>query len=320
MVPAAPAELNTVDLARAICAAIQPLTGPAAAGKLLVHSTGPTGTVQAGAMAVPVRAGSLEEAGVVFVQKKAGVADGSWAVTSSGVLVDVQAINGGPIGNGDPGGPYRWAPTLTGIEATSAADGSGVTGGSFLAVAPLRQVRQYKQLTKADLVEFFQAQLSDFPAVAIAWEGLQPLGGSMGSSPGPRTARAGTDVVLYRNTWLLFVVTSRLDTEIERRTEGDALRDAIVQRLHQRIAARGLRVSMAPGAEVLDARVFKVTPTSFVDVIRIGTSIALQFQHEEAFNDWLRTRIVEETAVGADGLRINIVDTKVPMPPNGTVP
>lgn len=292
-----------------------------ATGRLLVHSLDPTGTVKAGAMARPIRGGSIDEGGIAFVSRNPATSDGSWPVTSSGVLVNVEALHGGPGGNTDAGTIYRWAPALSGIEETSAADGSGLAGGSYLTGTDvLKQVKRYKQLTKADLTAFFQAQLSTYPAACLAWEGMTPLGGAMGSSPGPRTARASRDNILTRNTWLLWIVSSRLDGEAERRDEGDSLRDRVVKRLHQREATRGLRISMAPGIEILEAKVFSVTPTSYVDVIRIATGFALQFEHDDEFQDWLRTRLVEETVVGADGLRIDIVDTSNPMPPNGTVP
>jgi len=310
LAPAAQAELNTVDVARAICAALQPLTGPAASGKLLVRATGASVVLKPGAMAVPIR-GSLDESGIAFVQPNAANAAG-WTVTAAGTLVDVAALHGGPIGNSESGTVFRWAPTISGLEETATADASGISGGAFLAVSPIRQVRLYKQIDRADVEQLFRAQVSESPALVLAWEATQPLGGSMGSSPGPRTARTGVDTVLYRHTWSLFLITSRLDTEGERRDEGDAIRDAVMGRLHQRAVARKLRLSNSPGTEILEARVYKVTPTSYVDLIRVGTIASMQFQGDAQFNDWMRTRIREQTTEQGSA-KIDLPDITVPM-------
>lgn len=304
---------STVAIARAICAALQPFTGPAAAGKLLVRSTGPTGTLEGGACAIPITNGAIDETAVVFVKKNPAVENGDWPVTSAGVLVDVECVNGGPVGNRAGATQYRWHPSQDGIELVSVADGAGLAGGSLLTgLGTIRQVRQYKQLDRATVETFFRAQLTDYPAVALAWESTQPLGGAMGSSPGPRTARAGADVVLSRHVWMLWIVTSRLDSEPERRVESDTIRDDVIERLHQRKVARELRLSMAPGAEILGASAFSTTPTSYVDLIRIATSFAMKFQHDEEYNDWLRTRLRVQTTEQS-GSRIDLPDTTIPM-------
>lgn len=306
--------MSSVYFARAITGALQPLTGPAAAGQLLVHSTGATGTVKAGAGAFPIVDGSLCEEGQVFVTENPATEDGAWPVTSSGTLVPVEALSGGPAGNTAAGTVYRWGPPLEGIEATSESS-AGLSGGSFLTgPAVLRSLRSYKQIAAADVQTFFRAQLHDYPGALLAWESTAPFGGAMGSSPGPRTARLGQDAVAYRHTWLLYLVTSRLDSEQARRTEGDTLRDLVIDQLHQRQTARGLYLSNSPGVEILEARVMAVTPSSYVDVIRFSTNVVLKRKVLETFNDWLRTRLRIQTEEQA-GQVVDLPDITIPMPP-----
>src|SRR4051812_39463792 len=109
---------SSVGIARAISACLQPLQGDAASGQLLVRSTAPTGTLFAGAVGVPIVAGSFDEAGMVFVTKNPATTTGRWGVTDAGALVDVESINGGLVANQPAGTEYRWFPPQPGIEAT----------------------------------------------------------------------------------------------------------------------------------------------------------------------------------------------------------
>lgn len=304
--------MSTTDIARAITGALQPLMGAAATGQLFVHSTGATGTVSAGAVAVPILGGALFEEGAVFVKKNSATADGSWPVVLAGTLINVEALQGGLVANQVGGTIYRWDPPLTGIEATSASNGAGLTGGAL--TGSLRQVRSYKELARADAQTFFRAQLAEFPGVALAWESTAPLDGALAAAPAPRTARVGRGRMLFRDTWILWVVTSRLDSDTARTQEGDILRDAILETLLDTRCARNvLQLSQTPGVTILDARVASVTPTSYVDMIRFGTTRTLEHTDAAVYNDWLKTRIRQQTATQGVNPAIDIPDYTIPM-------
>jgi hypothetical protein len=165
--------------------------------------------------------------------------------------------------------------------------------------------------------------MSQFPAVCLCWESTGPLDGPMAAQGVSRLARMGRGKFLYRHTWSLFLVTGRLDTQAQRQIEGDVLRTDVIETLFDTMGARGLRIAIEPGAEVLDARVFGVTPTSYIDLVRIGCTVTLQHRRQTTeYNDWLRTRMVNLTRTNGEGPAIApsiaLPDASDPMPPNGS--
>lgn len=306
--------MNTTEIARNIQGAMQPLMGPAATGQLLVLATGSDAPLPKGAKAVPVVGDALLEQGMVFVRANPASPDGAWTVTAAGTLVAVEALHGGSTANLPAGTDYRWDPPLAGIEATSAAEAPGITGGSFhTTLGALRQARMYRELARVGAETFFRAQLSEFPGVALAWESTTPLDGALAAAPGPRTARVGRGRFLSRDTWILWIVTSRLDSTAARSQEADELRDLVIDTLLDARCVRGvLPVSQSPGATLLDARVFAVFPTSYVDVVRFGTVRTRQRIDTATYNPWLRTRIRQQTEEQA-GDKLDLPDYTVPM-------
>jgi hypothetical protein len=307
--------MNTFNVARGILAAIQPVMGPAATGALLVRSTSATGTLPAGSVALPVVDGALTEEGAVFAQKNPATADGSWAVTSAGVAVTVEALLGGTPANLPPiGTEYRWDPPVTGVESTSESS-SAVTGGSFSgAFGGLLAAKHYKDLGgQIDAGTFFRAQLAQFPGVVLSWSGSTPLDGANAARPGPRSSRTGRGKILYRHEWLLWVVTSRLDSASSRTREGDVIRDDLMEMLTESRCVRGVfQVSNSPGLEILDARPFAVTPTSYVDLLRLGTTNTLVRRNTATYTDWLNTRLRQQTDE-QDDEKLDLPDVTIPM-------
>jgi hypothetical protein len=313
--------VSSVQNSRAIEAALQRLQGPASAGKLLVHATGADTALDPGSCAIPIDAAALDRRGMVFVKPNPAQSEGQWTVTAAGTLVDVEAIGGGTPGNKAAGTVYRWDPPLDGIELTSASDASGVTGGSFSgAYAGLRQYVYLKSLNRSDVEALFAAQVYDYPAAALAWARTTPLDGPLAGSPGPRTARVGQNRMLYRHTWFLYLVTSRLDSEDARNLEADTLRDDVLELIQgaRRTRNRAFAVSVEPGAEVQSADVFRVTPTSYVDLVTFNTIVSLEHNPEpRVYHDWLRTRLRQQTAAQAPAAPLDIPNVIIPIPPNG---
>lgn len=314
---------DSIANGRAIEAALAPLMGSVATGQLLVHSDEdhPTGSVPFGACAIPVVSGGLLEEGTAFVSRNPATEDGSWPVTQAGALVSVQSLQGGLVGNAEPGTVYQWDAPVLGIELEStSADGlsGGEASGAF---GSLQQLVSYKKFDQQSFESFLRAQMSQFPAICLCWESTAPSDGPMASQGVPRLARMGRGKFLYRHTWALWLVTARLDTEGQRRREGDTLRNDVIETLFDTMAARGLRLANEPGCEVIDARVFGVTPTSYVDLVRISCTVTLQHRRQTTvYNDWLRTRIKNMTAAQGASPPINLPNIGVVMPPNGSAP
>jgi len=299
--------------------------GSIATGELLVHSEGLTGVVPFGAMAIPIVGGGLLEEATAFVPKNPATEDGSWPVVQAGTVVPVQSLQGGLVANTAPGTEYRWDEPLAGIELVSVSS-AGLTGGvASTAFAALQQLGLYKKLDQQSFELFMRAQLSQYPGAILAWESSMPLDGPMAATPGPRTARMGRGKFLFKHTWALWLVTARLDTEGLRRREGDTLRDDVMETLFDTASARGLRLAIEPGCEILGASVFGVTPTSYVDLVRFSTTVTLEHRPQGAvYNDWLRTRLRQTTDVNGEGPSLSppiaLPDVSDPMPPNGSPP
>lgn len=304
---------------RAIEAALAPLMGSVASGQLLVHSLAPTGLLPFGACAIPIVGGGLQEEATAFVSANPATEDGSWPVTSAGTAVSVETLQGGLVGNQPAGTVYRWDLPIVGIEETSVS-AAGLSGGiAGTLVGTVQQLVSHKKFDQPTFEMFLRAQLSQYPGVCLSWESTVPLDGPMAAQNVPRLARVGRGKFLFRHTWALFLVTARLDTEGQRRREGDTLRDDVIETLLDTMAARGLRLANEPGCEILDARPFGVTPTSYVDLVRIGCTVTIQHRRQKTeYNDWLSTHLKIPTAAQGASPPINLPDVTDPMPPAGS--
>lgn len=322
---AARGSIGTVDNSRAIEAALARLQGPSAAGQLLVHSTAATGEMPWGCFAIPTVANAAIDAATIFVKPNPATLDakgngGNWPILQAGTLVDVESVQGGERPNLPAGTVYRWDEPVAGIELTSSSP-AGMSGGAFGESEPgfggtLRFVGQYKQLTKPDTEALFRAQTFDFPAGVLSWESSSPSDGPMQSSPAPRTTRVGSLKMIWRHVWTLCLITSRLDTEGERRREGERLRDDVLECLADCKSARGLWVSMSPGIEMLEARVLAISPTSYVDVVRFATHIVVRHRPAPAiYHPWETTRITVSKATTPPAPAINLGDVTADMDP-----
>jgi hypothetical protein len=316
--------VSSIQNARAIEATLARLQGPCATGKLLVKALGPDVLFGPGECAVPFDGGAYDPQSTVFVKPNPAFTSGTWVVTQAGTLVDVEALQGGTVPNRPGGTPYRWEPPITGIELESVADAAGLVGGAFSeAFAGLRQFVHYKSLDREGIEALFKAQLFDFPAAALSWVQTVPLDGPMSGTPGPRTNRVSSKGMLYRHTWMLWLVTSRLDLEAQRRHEGDTLRADVLEIIFGAKRARdgAFQVSMEPGAEVQNASPYLISPTSYVDQVTFSTIVLLENKPEpREYHDWLRTRLRQQTPPQAPDPAIDIPNLIIGMPPGGPGP
>lgn len=271
------------------------LMGTRATATLNFASTDPTGIVPACTIVTPIIGGDLDEEAEMVVDKNPATGDGAWPVTDAGVDLPVTALLGGQVGNRPVGTTYRVQ--VPGIEelATSATIVNGVD--SEEPGAP-KQIVSYKKMERADLEELFRAQVGRFPAVCLSWERTQPSDGPQATSPGPRASRQGRTRVLYRHVWVAFLVTSRMDGASLRQEESALLRDEVVGQLSGATkGVHGLRVSQEPGAEVVDVSAFRVSPTSYVDLVRFRTLYTQEMRRNgpNAYNPWTKTRLRQQT-------------------------
>jgi hypothetical protein len=292
-----------VDVGRSLEAVLQRCMGSWANGQLTVRTRngGPNVTLKAGSFAIPIISGTESEleSGTVYVKRNPATwvrgekglsgSGGDWEITAAGTTVDVESLQGGESVNQPTGTLYRWDEPIDGIEETSECV-TAVSGGNF-AANRLRQVVQYRQLKTGEPQELFQGNLGQFPAASLAWAGSTPSDGPMQTSPGPRTSRAQANTMLYRTQWVLFVISSNYQSSNRRLREGLLLVDDLLHVLADCKTARELRVSTAPGIEILSADPFAANARVYVDTIRFATHTALKRRpQDETFSPWLLTR------------------------------
>jgi hypothetical protein len=282
--------MSSLPNSRAITALLQPLMGTPGGGTVTAKAL--TGTVDLppfGVLLPIVNGGIMEEAGV-FVQKNPATENGNWSVTTAGTPIQVASLLGGPIVN-RANLQYRWDPPMAGLDPLALGTVSG--GMAADGFGALKQVRQYRNMSPADLKELFAAQISNCPAAALAWEATQPLDGPIPSVQ-MGTARMAKGKKRYRHMWTLFLITTRADNDARRRVEGDRLRDTVVELITEQQEARGLPVSDS-FLEINEARYLTSSPTAFVDIVRFSTTFAMTRIDPRTFGPWLTTRFLAQT-------------------------
>lgn len=303
------------------------LQGDPSVGKLSVRATGGTVFVPRFSIAIPVLQGGLAYDCALEVQPNDAREDKAWEVTTAGLELDVMSIQSGARVNLPAGTLCRFLPEIGGLDLeTIEVAAPGLNGGSELdGFGALKQIRRYKDLgTRPQAQDFFKAQVNQYPAAVLSWLSCVPADGSSTPALGPTAARLGSGVRLYKQSWILHLVTSRLDATDLRTEEGDRLRDDVLELLNDRHAFRGRSLSSPMGIELLSADLEVVTPTSYVDAVRFTTTEAIvrrKLPSDQTWSDWKKTRVVREVpavippaAPGEPALEFP--DVTDPMPPN----
>lgn len=311
--------MSSTANAWALQAVLSVLQGAPAVGLVTVRSTGATGTLPAHSIGIPIVDGELHPEAALQVLANPATADHSWPVTSAGVNVSVASIQAGLRPNLPAGTEVRWALPITGIEEVSTIAAGGTTGGTQLDVfGALRQIRTYKDLgSEPDADQVWRAQLGDFPGAVLTWARTLPADGASTPALGPATGRVGRGRKLFKHEWLLYLVTSRLDSSDLRRRESETLRDDVLDVLADRTAFRGMTVSTPQGLEILSASARLDTATSYVDMVRFTTTYTQQRRVIEPpdWADWVKTRLVIRSPVNQPGPTdtLDHVDTTITM-------
>jgi hypothetical protein len=318
-----------VEIGRALEAVIQRVMGHHAEGKLFVRSLSGEQVLERGRFAIPiVNDAQLNEACVYVKRNPAtytppanGLAGsgGDWTITEAGVLVDVETLQGGPQTNQVAGTLYRWDLPVPGIEEQSPA-GTDIAGGTQLPQG-IMQLRHLRELKTGAQEELFAGRVATYPAAILCWAGTTPSDGPMQSSPGPRTSRAASNAMLFRTKWFLFIASSVLTSSDQRVRQGLQLVSELLEILQDCQTARELRVSTAPGIEILDAGPHAANQRVYIDLIQFATHTALRRKPaDETFSPWLALHHVNELGGHETEPPIKLPDQIAPIPEDGLEP
>lgn len=300
--------MNLIAEARALMALLAPLTGERAAGTLVVSAApGPGAVLPPSSFAIPILGGAARY-DLLLKTAVNPASDEGWPVFA-GTAVPVVANVGGLSGNLPIGTSVRWFPSIAGVEPVSVV-GPGVVGDPGIAggTAPegltaVRQVAFFEELGAATGAEMLsRALVARFPAIVLAWE-----------STGESTF-VGRGQQTQKQTWSLYVVTSRQDADPARRLEGMAILDAATAAVIGRTGVDGFTFSAPAGVDIVGRQLVTISDAFYVYRIRLSTQTAMNYRELRAFNPWLTTRL--DAAVPAPapaGLPV-VIDHEIEMP------
>lgn len=284
---------------RAICSLLGTTTGTRATGNVTVHSTAGTVAVPANTYGVPIVGGQMDH-GVLLKTTAAASA------TVGGVAVPVRVVAGGPAGNLAAATLVRWDPPLTGIETTSPVALGGLTGGAVANYfGAARQIRIYEQVKgESTAQDLFAAKAGLFPALVLYWDATVLAEPNRAS----RTRRHATE------RWTLAVVSSRLDSQEERRAEALQLLDDATDILTDHAEVDGEVFTGPAPIRITGRRRLAVTPSSLVYALDFTTERTLEMQDTRTFNPWLKAQIETQTQSGSPPEEVVVRDIKVTIP------
>jgi hypothetical protein len=284
--------VNTIMVTRGIQALLQVLQGDYSSGAVTMTATGADVEVRAPVFGIPIVNGAEDESRLIKVEKNSALKSGYWTVTDAGVDVDVTSMQGGAHVNLAEATQVRWDPPMAGIEPLAVVAAGGLTGGTrSTAFGALRQVRHYKDMGLQKALEFFQAQVADYPAALLSWHSTSPADGAAIPGLGPDATRLGNGRRMFAHNFELGVISSRRDGADIRRKEGDQLRDDLLELLTDRVGYRNCPISTGRGLQIIEARFVGVSPNVYIDLIRFSCQYELQRRDSRTFNDWIKTRL-----------------------------
>lgn len=305
---------NILDTARAIAAVLQPLTGNRSSGTATVRATpGPSAVLKPNQHAVPIVGGSMRFDRMVKTAINPDDAAG-WTLDDVGTPVTMISLVGGAEMNLPIGTQLRWWPTAEGIEPVSVL-GAAMTGAAApTGVAGLKQIAFFEQLQanlSGSVADMFKSMVSQYPAALIVWEGSNPSDNDTVSPLGNKASRVGRGVKLFSENWDLFIITSRLDGDTQRREEGMALVEAVTDQLSDRSAVDGFVFSAPNGIQIVARGRHLVAPGFYVYRVQLHTVSSQSSKDARTFNDWLVTRLDADT-IEDDPLHL-VHDDRFPM-------
>lgn len=284
--------------ARAIMTLLSPMTGTFATGNLTVQATGADVVLPKNSYAIPIipGAGSNAQLSPHVLLKTTE----ETTVTAAGVLVPVKTVLGGIGGNLAAAVDARWSPGIEGVEAVSPVAAGGLTGGAEpTGYGGVKEIRFYEQIGSAkSQQDLFRAKLGRFPAIVLVWSGTEP------------DDRRGTHRRSYVENWILSVVSSRNDSDDERRAEGLHILEEASEWLTNRTQVDGEKLS-SPMALAIGRRDRLVaTETSYIYTIRFQTEHTICIRETREFPYW-ETWVQDHDTQSGEDPEVPIVDDAI---------
>lgn len=310
---AEPLAFNTIEqLGRAIVATLAPATGVRATGSITVTGGAAELVLPANTYLLPIVDGQLRD-DLVFKTTD------DWTVPAlvAEPGVTIKSNVGGIRHNLPAGTVFRFNPPVDGIAGAATLD-ADMTDGSD-AGALIRRVAVFEDLDSASPShDLFAAKIGD-RGVMIIWTNSEPVEGAMG---GLRQGanRATRTRKFWRESFVLYVVVTRLTGDSARRQEGQVIMQAITRLLTDRMQNDdGEQLStVGGGVEVTNRARLGRNERHYIYGVQIRANQTLEPAADtRVFERWLRTSYVgavpgREPPEPIEDLEV--VDATDPMP------
>jgi hypothetical protein len=248
--------MSTTTIARRLQASLSTMTGVRSAGVATATATGAPVEIAKGEVLLPVRASATGAKQIDWQSPVWTTADVTVAATPT--AIPVRSVFGGLRFNFPLGTELLFERRLQGT--TRPVVTTAMTGGlSSVSSCGIKRLVFMEGLSPRASMELFLAQVGDFPAAVLAWDG------SGSGEPAGRAAIATTE------RWAIFVVAARTDDALARGFEGLAILDRARHLLINRSHVEGLGLS-GPGVRIRGRRRLALSPQHFIYVLDIETS------------------------------------------------
>lgn len=293
------------EIARAILALAQPLTGDRASGTVTIAAESEPTFLPRASYLLPVLRGEIRPELAVKVDTgpdddQDGVLVNGWRVEPSGTVVDIVSNVGGERHNFPPGTPLVFDPPVAGLSRRVFVDDPGLTGATApAAFGGIKSAVTYETFAgpQANL-DLFRAAIGGVPAILVVWQNSEPADGTTIPQTS-RPTRVGTNSQLYKEQFDLVVISSRDDKDHIRREEGMRILDDLTALLTDRHEVDGVCFSNPSGLQIRQ-RFREQGPQPlyqdfYVYVLALSAMRAYHRRDVRTYNDWLTTHMILTT-------------------------
>lgn len=325
------ASSSSINVGRALMAAMQPITGARARGTVtLTTKPGSEFRVPWNSYWVPILNGERQTSWLYKVTRGPN-ADGSWTVTDAGATVPMMSNIGGYRHNVPAG--TLFAPTVPIEELVVVGAGSPVAATDFEGATEPGDYCGVKDMVlyetfdgPAFSLDLMRSPISQFPGVLLAFQNLEPADGVAIAQNNQAAVNAGEGKKFYKVTYTISVITSKSEGDMARRLEGLIIADTIVQLLMDKKAGDPGECLSSPGGVQVRQMVREDGPQPvykkfYIYTVLVSAMVLIERLDFRTFPPWLRAvlnvdKAPQIPAVAGQGPIRVVNDVKIDMTPN----
>lgn len=303
---------SIIDLGRDLMAACTPTSGTRGTGQLVVRASGNSSVYLPRNWAlIPIVNGAAREDLLFKVAQgpnRARYPNGKrvktssdepdteswWTVQPGGTLVNIHSLIGGKRHNLPKGTKFIFDPYNPNLELSGVLQNDITNGADPTHFGGCMSMMQFEQMNGPQAtLDAFRAELGELPAAVFVWSSTQPADGTTQSTFSRGDSRAGSQAIMVKENFDVFVISERLSSGHDRRSEGTKLLDDVTGWLTDRQAIDGQIFSSPGGIQVRGRNRIAGDNASYqsVYIYVVQVSITTQWApyDDRTYSPWLRT-------------------------------